>query len=107
MYLVHTCQLSRYLGILPIWRLVSRPPDSYLKSPDIKVGSRPTADRTAFAGDRLVPGSDTRCLCLQIVPATPSERAGNQLFWYTFKMASRGEKRGDGDKSETKNLLVN
>ena len=41
-------------GTLPIWRLVSRPPDSYLKSPDIKVGSRPTADRTAFAGDRLV-----------------------------------------------------
>ena len=59
---------------------MSRPPDSYLKSPDIKVGSRPTADRTAFAGDRLVPGSDTRCLCLQIVPATPSERAGNQFF---------------------------
>ena len=43
------------VGSLPIWRLVSRPPDSYLKSPDIKVGSRPTADRTAFAGDRLVP----------------------------------------------------
>ena len=59
---------------------MSRPPDSYLKSPDIKVGSRHTADRTAFAGDRLVPGSDTRCLCLQIVPATPSERAGNQFF---------------------------
>ena len=59
---------------------MSRPPDSYLKSPDIKVGSRPTADRTAFAVDRLVPGSDTRCLCLQIVPATPSERAGNQFF---------------------------
>ena len=59
---------------------MSRPPDSYLKSPDIKVGSRPTADRTAFAGDRLVPGSDTRCLCLQIVPATPSERAGNHFF---------------------------
>ena len=82
---------------------MSRPPDSYLKSPDIKVGSRPTVDRTAFAGDRLVPGSDTRCLCLQIVTATPSERAGNQFFLYTFKMASRGEKRGDGDKSETKN----
>ena len=59
---------------------MSRPPDSYLKSPDIKVGSGPTADRTAFAGDKLVPGSDTRCLCLQIVPATSSEWAGNQFF---------------------------
>ena len=66
-------------------------PDSYLKSPDIKVVVGLTADRTAFAWDMLVPGSDTRCLCLQIVPATPSERAETS-FLYTFKMASRGEK---------------
>ena len=87
------CDYEPFQGTLPIWRLVSRPPDSYLQSPDIKVGSRPTADRTAFAGDRLVPGSDTRCLCLQIVPATPSERAGNLFFVHFQNGLSRRKTR--------------